>query len=148
MHNLMECRTKKTTIDRFYDGFDENFPNMRVVEKRFKSAVDSIGEAVGQKLMETEFNRPPLFYSLFCVVYHRTFGLPEAEVPTPQRPLNQKDMASLNSALLDLSDKIELARDDQEVPSRYRQFVNACLTSTDNLPQRKTRFETLFNEVF
>ena len=118
------------------------------MEKRFREAVDDINEALGGALKTTVFRRPPLLYSLFCVIYHRHHGLPGVTVSTPKSALSKDDRLSLREAVESLSEKVEVARTGEEVPTRYSGFVNACLQQTDNIKPRETRFAVLYRTAF
>lgn len=72
----------KTTIDNAYKKYDDQFPNRRVHEKRFRSTMDVIGEVIGEGLSELEFSATRLFYPLYCAMYHQNYGLPKLNAPT------------------------------------------------------------------
>ena len=127
--------------------FDEEFEDRPTLVSRFRSTLDSIDYALGDSLEAGEFHRPPLFYSLFGAVYHRTFGLLNFQLETPIKPLDEKDREGIHFAAVMLSERVQQAK-EQSVPTRYLQFVNACLTTTDNMPQRNTRLEVLYREAF
>jgi hypothetical protein len=140
---------KKKSIDSFYENYDERFSERKRVESRFGATLDAIEEAVSETLDGSEFRRGPLFYSLFCAVYHRMHGLPHFHAPTPKRSLGQSERGSLASATAKLSEIIEGARDNpDQVPGKYSKFVTACLRQTDNLEPRKIRLQTLYEEAF
>lgn len=139
---------KKKSIDRFYANLDENFPGRTQIKQRFRAVIDSTSETFQDFLTATEFRRPPLFYTLFCVVYHRTFGLPRQRMQTPRRPLTAGERHNLLDATLLLSDTVSAARADEPVPDRYVSFVNACLRQTDNVQPRQTRFAKLYSTAF
>lgn len=139
---------KKKSIDKFYLAYDDTFSEQKRVEKRFSETMDAIEGAVGDSLNETDFTRAPLFYTLFCAVYHRMFGLPKFDAASPQRALNTQENNDLSVALRRLSEIIESGRENDEVPSKYTRFVAACLRSTDNLPNRTTRLQVLYREAF
>src|SRR6266481_339302 len=139
---------KKKSIDKFYTQYDENFPDQRKIESRFGVTMDAIEDAVGDDLMDTAFIRPPLFYTLFCAVYHRTHGLPKFNMSTPSRPLTILEKSDLATALGRLSEIISRARENDEFPSQYSRFVTACLRSTDNSENRTTRLSVLYRDAF
>ncbi len=139
---------KKKSINRFYKEFDREFPLMAQVESQFRSALDMIDRAMGDSIPDSEFRRPPLFYSLFCVVYHHAFGLHDQRLSTPRKRLAERQNKGLYEAVMELSEEIRAARDDQPVQSAYARFVNACLRQTDNIQPRQTRFEVLYKRAF
>jgi hypothetical protein len=65
---------KKKSIDQFYRKYDENYIDRGLHETRFRSVIDSINDAFDSSLSETEFSRVPLFYSLYCAIYHYQNG--------------------------------------------------------------------------
>jgi hypothetical protein len=145
LHGLQD---KKKSIDTFYEDYDKRFAQQRKVEARFSATIDVIGEALGDALESSEFARVPLFYSLFCAVYHRTYGLPGLDVGTPKRPLTTGERGQLASAIAKLSELISNAKDEQDIPNSYVKFVTACLGQTDNLEPRRIRLLTLYGEAF
>lgn len=139
---------KKKSISTFYKQFDNEFPLKVRVESQFRAALDMIDGAMTDSLPDSEFQRSPLFYSLFCVVYHHAFGLPGQQLSTPRKHLAERQNNALSEAVMELSDEIRAARDDQPVQPGFVQFVNACLSQTDNLQPRQTRFEVLYKYAF
>jgi hypothetical protein len=109
----------------------------------------AIEKSVGDGLQLTEFSRAPLFYSLFCTVFHRMFGLPHSEIKTPKRSLTEEDSSGLLNAVAKLSEVIATAKEEEgAIPSAYTRFVTACLRQTDNIEPRKTRLAVLYREAF
>jgi uncharacterized protein with ParB-like and HNH nuclease domain len=139
---------KKKSIDKFYLTYDEEFAEQKRCESRFSSTIDAIEAALGDVLEDTEFVRPPLFYTLFCAVFHKTHGLPKFNAKTSGKPLTASDGHDLADALTKLSEIIAKARDDEDIPSSYTKFVTACLRSTDNIENRTTRLQVLYREAF
>ena len=139
---------KKKSIDEFYGKFDEGYANRARNEKRFREVIDDIGESFEDGLGETEFSRAPLFYSLFCAISHRRFGLQKCTYATNRKTMTAKERSSLVDVVQRLSDLIEIARDGGTVPGAYERFVNACLTQTDNIRPRQERLKILYNRAF
>ncbi len=105
---------KKKSIDTFYEKYDETFGDQKRVETRFGSTIDAIEESVEDTLNDSEFRRPPLFYSLFCAVYHRSYGLPNFNMSSPKHALIQTEKNNLASAIAKLSEVIENARENPD----------------------------------
>lgn len=139
---------KKKSIDSFYEKYDERFPNQRGIESRFSLTLNRIEEAIGDILNDSEFVRAPLFYSLFCAVFHKIYGLPGITPPNRRRSFSMADRGGLSAAVAKLSQLISDAKEDQRVPRRYAKFVNACLRQTDNIEPRRIRFHTIYSEAF
>lgn len=145
---LAGMQDKKKSVDSFYDKYDEAFSDQDRIEKRFREVTDELTEAIGDALSGTVFKRPPLLYTLFCVIYHHRYGLPSTALPTPKKALSNDNRLALREAVESLSSRVESARAGEEVPSRYAAFVNACLQQTDNIRPRETRFKALFDAAF
>ncbi|HEY5941467.1 MAG TPA: DUF262 domain-containing protein [Solirubrobacterales bacterium] len=134
---------KKTSINRFYAEFDSVFPDQSRHEERFRSVIDDIAETFGDNLSESEFRRPPLFYSLFAAVHHIRYGVPGLKPLVKKRRLTKKDMRALRASVGKLSDIVVLAKDEEAVPRKYERFVSASLRQTDNIQPRRTRTRTI-----
>ena len=109
-----------------------------------------ISEAFAEgDLANSEFKRPPLFYTLYCVVYHHIFGLPGIQRKSPMKKLTTDEKESLQAAVISLSERVTQSKDPtNNIPARYSGFVAACLRQTDNIGPRKTRSDALFDEAF
>ncbi len=139
---------KKKSIDEFYARFDEEFTNQKMLERRFRDVIDEISEACGPFLKDSEFSRPPLFYTLFCAIYHRVYALPNFNVFTPKKALSNDRRLALAGAVRHLSDVIAAGRAGDAVPGGLEGFVAACLRQTDNIKPRTERLRILFRRAF
>lgn len=139
---------KKKSITDFYERFDDEFKERATNERRFRDVTDQISASFGEDLKDTEFRRSPLLYTLFCVVYHRRYGMKGVTASTPRKSLSRDELAKLHEAAQSLSEKIELGRAKEPIPESYAKFVAACLTQTDNIKPRRERFKFLYNATF
>jgi Protein of unknown function DUF262 len=135
---------KKKSIDIFYSRFDEYFEARDREEQRFREVIDAVNDIFYGKLGDTEFNRPPLFYSLFGAIYHRRFGMYGVALATPKKPLTKDEKIDLAAAVGDLSGVLR----NREIRPEYSDFVSACLRQTDNIRPREVRLETIYNRAF
>lgn len=142
---------KKKSIDDFYEEYDVDFMDRKQVGDRFRKTIDAIVRDLGSVLRETEFRRPPLFYSLYGAVYHRLFGIPNCDLPRPRNgKISAAESESLVNAVRTFSEFISIAKqeDEDQVPKKYRTFISACLRQTDNVKPRKTRLDTFYQRAF
>jgi len=140
---------KKKTIDQYYADKDDKFPEKSKVESRFRTIIDAINVSIGDNLGANEFRRPPLFYTLFCVIYHKLYGLHLETMSTNKKGvLSKKDAQCLNEAVLRLSDKIVSAKQKEEIAKDDIKFIAACRQQTDNIKPRRVRFDRLYKEAF
>lgn len=146
---MVGMQDKKKSIDSFYEKYDEEVPHHTQVEKRFNDVLNVIDKITDENgLSETEFRRSPLLYTLYCVIYHRLFGLPLQSVSTPKKALTESEVLNFGEVLEKLSEVIASARSQNTVATRYQKFVAACLRQTDNIKPRTERFRFLYSEVF
>jgi hypothetical protein len=134
---------KKQSIDDYYDKFDDEFANRKRVEKRFRTTVDALTGVMGDTLALSEFRRSPLFYSLWCAVHHRLFGLAGVTAPTPKKPFDSKTGERFRVGVGGLSDVLAAAKAKESFPKKYTSFVAACQGQTDNIKPRQTRLDFL-----
>lgn len=139
---------KKKSIDEFYGRYEEEYRSRSQIERRFREVIDEINEVFDEGIASTEFSRAPLFYSLFCAVAHRRFGLPNSALATPKKTLNAAEREGLADAVQRLSDTIEKAREGDAIPNSLKGFVGASLTQTDNIKPRQERLRVLYQRAF
>jgi hypothetical protein len=143
---------KKNTIDGFYEKWEDSYPDQTADEKKFSETMLAISETFGiSDLAETEFRRPPMFYTLFCVVYHYLYGLPGITRISPKRKITLDQRESLKEAIINLSDILGQSKDParmQEIPPKYGAFILASSRQSDNIKPRKERFNTLYEAAF
>lgn len=136
---------KKRSLDPIYKEFDETFPGRAKEEKRFRHTIDTVSEILGSELVETEFHRRALFYSLYCAVFHRIYGMPKVTLRTPATgKLSKDDAESMRAAVLHLSAVLQ-----GEAPAtQLEEFVTASQRQTDNVQPRTRRMSALYREAF
>jgi len=143
---------KKNTIDDYYEDWDEAYPSQKADTLRFTETMSTISETFGvSDLEQTEFRRPPMFFTLFCVVYHHLYGLPKILRQSPKRKLNADQRESLKDAVAKLSEVLEQSKDParmQAIPTKYAAFVLASSRQSDNVKPRTERFNTLYETAF
>lgn len=141
---------KKSSIDSFYDKYDDIFQERVEIENRFRNIIDIINESVGESLASTEFRRVPLFYTLFIAIAHRMYGVPGVDLAGGGRgKLVNSERERLEAAILDLSNVISAAKEDEAaLSSEGRLFFSACTRQTDNLRPRKIRLDALYLRSF
>jgi hypothetical protein len=120
---------QKTIIDNCYRKYDDDLPNRKPHEKRFRETVDAIAGIVGDDLPELAFRATRLLYPLFCAVFHSKFGLPRLQLA--RAPLKVADYPKLKTVLEEISeliDQIKTAEDTHKeitVATEKRKFYDA-----------------------
>jgi hypothetical protein len=139
---------KKKSIDQIYAKYDDRYPDRELNERRFREVIDTVNETFDNSLQQTAFVRVPLFYTLFCAIYHYRHGLPQVSFFTPRKEVNKAARLSLTEAVQSLSDLIEAGRDGSAISGDAEGFVNACLRQTDNIRPRQDRLKFLYERAF
>jgi hypothetical protein len=141
---------KKKSISPFYEKWEDMYPEQDRDLKRFAETIGTISEAFPKdELSATQFRRAPLFYTLYCVVFHHIFGLPGTKIVSPRKRLTAIQRDNLRDAVTLLSDKIVDSKDPEiDLSTKYKTFVGACARQTDNISPRNIRFSILSTEAF
>ena len=140
---------KKKSIDKFYDLYDDEFPERNQLVERFSEIIGVISEFTLEKLPNSEFNRSPLFYALFGAIYHRLYRLKKSEIPCDRTgKLTRQEISSLGNCIQDVSVMLQAVKQGGETPQKFANFIAACSTQTDNLKPRITRITTIFSFIF
>jgi hypothetical protein len=136
---------KKNSINSFYADYDAEFPKRKILERRFRATVDEISQITKDSLEQSEFRRPPLFYSLFAAIYHQLFGVPNLKETSLERPLRANERKRFREAIARLSDVVVMAKEEETVPRKYAPFVAAALRQTDNIQPRLARTKSILD---
>jgi Protein of unknown function DUF262 len=147
---LAGMQDKKKSINSFYEEYDDKFSERKKTVEHFRAAVDGLNDSLSDGLGDTEFRRAPLFYSLFCAVAHKLYGIPGERLPSDAAArLSKGDKEGLQDAVTKLSEVVANAREGKgRIPASREAFVTACLRQTDNIRPRRVRFETIYRTAF
>lgn len=137
IHGLTD---KRSMIEPTYEQFDEEFAQKAELSEKFRNTIRLIDRIFGEVLADTEFRRLPLFYSLYCVIYDATIGLPGSEYDGASRRPRKKELVA---SLLKLDEQLTA----EEPSKRYLPFWEASLRQTDNLRPRRVRHDALWKEL-
>lgn len=157
---------KKKSVDEFYRNLDsawgreaaswstrarEVIPEVWLTrttsEERFSNVLDTIAEVVGDQLVESEFRRVPLFYTLYGCIYHRLYGLPGFDFESPRKVMNRREIMQLRDALMRLSELVSEKPPEDELSGWRREFLVAAARQTDNIGPRLDRLRILWKQA-
>jgi uncharacterized protein with ParB-like and HNH nuclease domain len=119
----------KTVIDNGYKNYDNKFSKRKVLERRFRETMDTIGGIVGADLPRMKFRATRLFYPLFCAIYHIKFGL--RRIHATRFAFRASDYPKLKTGLEEVDNLIkrikaaEDAHQDLDLSIEERKFYNA-----------------------
>lgn len=130
----------KTVIDKAYKDWDESFPNRTLVAKRFSTSMDLIGNILEGSASRSSFRRVPLFYTLFCAVYHLQYGLKALRTKGPT--IKQSDIPRIRIVLEKVDEIFEVDKSKvNRLPSKERAFRLATDVHTIHASNRTIRAE-------
>lgn len=143
---------KKASLNGVYAELDQEWENRTEHEERFRATIDALRDAVGDSLVDSQFNRPALFYSLYAVVYHRMFGIDAQRLPVGEDPLPASPLTPLNDVTVDglryaigILDDALTTKESGGHGLLIEQFLAASARQTDNIRPRLARFRSLWN---
>lgn len=161
---------KKKSLDDIYARYESEWPERDENEHKFRLIIDAIRKDFAEIIQGTRFTRTPLFYTLYCVLYHRIFGIVDQRVPSGESPLPQSPKAPLTAdsierlrlAIQNISAFLEdtawtsessesdgeavegEATDADPIPGTLEAFSKGSAGQTDNLRPRFMRFRALW----
>lgn len=158
---------KKSSLDELYTKYESDWPEREQNEYEFRSIIDLIRIHYAEVVHTTRFTRTPLFYSLYCVLYHRIYGIKDQRIPSdetslpssPVAPLSEEATERLKLAIQNISDFIEdkawtsqedngsssdVADEAAPAPGTLESFAKGAAGQTDNLRPRFMRFRALW----
>ena len=136
-------QTGKKTINRFYDEYENDFPQQTKVKQHFRATIDQCAELFDGNLSNTNFRRRPLFYSLFCFIYDAKFGLPRGK--GQKIDFASRNLERIRTALFQLDE--EISQNWKEPDEPYTNFVRASQRSTSDLWARELRHQFIWDAI-
>lgn len=132
---------KKKSLDTYYQKWDDRFPYKQKSVDRFQDVIDLLENHVGDFLVESNFKRPPLFYSLFLVVYELRYGV-LGDFSKAKASFGDKEGKKLRNALKVLNRTLDVPTP----PAGHLAFVAASQRQTDNIAPRRARHKAILEE--
>jgi len=126
---------RNAAIDKLYKEYDETFPKVEeyigILMEFYADIIDHM-----QDIRETFITKSYVMHSLFCAYAAIRYGFPGSEefVKNPSKDY-KIDFARAVPKLLELAE----AHENQEDEGPFKQYVEACTSSTTQQAQRKIR---------
>lgn len=159
---------KKKSLDVFYEELDEDWGEVPLQWKtgrtpsarrqpaefltaaesaaRFRATMSEIDDSVGDVLADGPLSRPALFYTLFGVVYHISFGLPrQSDLPFRRVGMGAQISRALERTAVELAEAFSATKKTRSGP--LSDFMEASARQTDNLEPRETRIKSLLAAI-
>ncbi len=142
----------KRTLDSCYARYDDDFPNRKTHEERFRATIDAIKGIYGDDLPQSEFSAIRLLYPLYCAIFHLKYGLPRLR--STRKAFRSSDYPKLRAALdaLDaLIARIKEAEADHEeitLGAEERRFYDAYSEHWVHADKRTTLTEHICRKLY
>ena len=135
----------QASINRLYESLDNEVPTALI--ESFDLVVGYIIESFAQ-VLETRIASSPNFLMLFAAVAHALIGIPDGamgDTLPPKLDEALSDLVAAHSNLMLLGNAFDLP--EEEVPSRFEDFVLAAGASTQRIKSRSIRFLKLYEAL-
>jgi len=134
--------TSQSQLDRLYNRYDNDFPDLVEVRKRFEIVFQIIDANFSDKISNSEFSKITWFYTLFGEIHDRLFG---TERKTNSQKLHSVHQHSLNSSFWKrISSVSDMIKTPSELPI---DLVRAATGRTTNINTRTARADFLHTQV-
>lgn len=128
----------KGVIDNAYQAWDEVYPSRITIMTRFRRTMDMIGDILQDTAPRSSFRRLPLFYTLFCAVYHLQYGLKGLRLKRAK--IKPNDIPKVRIALEKVDKIFEVDKSEvSHLPKREREFRLATDVHTIHASNRTIR---------
>ncbi len=135
-------RSKKQ-IGVYYALYEKDFPfDPEELEGRFRKTIDIIYDIFGDRLRNSEFHRIHLFFTLFTVIFHVLFDIPN--LPKSNVTLNPGNLAKISMAL-EKVDGIYATEDIKTLTKDEIQFLQDSRRATTDSAVRIRRTQFVLN---
>jgi hypothetical protein len=144
---LLGLQNQKGQVKQLYAQYEDEFSASSVVERRFKHTMDIIGETYGNYLSKSLFRKKAVFYSLFCVIFDLSYGLPRSPTPSISKltsTFTEAQKRQIREILLRIEDQ---TRSSEDAPKDIDEFKAASQRSVTDIKQRTTRHRVLAHRL-
>ena len=138
-------QTKRTAkIEALYKKYDDQFEQQEETKEKLERFFSVLSNELAN-IQGTFLTKSYVIHSLFCALTAIWYGFPDSENIYDENPEPgyEIDFDAALPRLLALAD----AHEEQDDTSEYSEYVEACLSSTTQMAQRKTRTYFLINAL-
>jgi len=130
-------------IENYYKKYDDEFTQKKQIEENFKKTIDTIGEIYGNGLANSIFNRSPLFYSLYCIIYDLLFGLKNSNI---KMQIDKKDFVKIRNIFDNLESQLDV-ESEKDLSKDLRVFIENYTRHTTLQDVRLNRHKFLISFI-
>lgn len=139
--SLIDTVKTNKGIESYYQRFEEEEGDLANASIKFDNIMSYLGGIYPpEDLQNTNWSRPPLFYTLFTSIAHCLYGLKGLEQDL-RTSINEKSIGKLRVILDEISLKFDEYTEDREssVPDSYKDFIYYAKRGTTDTTARTTR---------
>jgi hypothetical protein len=135
---------QETALRNLYKEFDETFVELADIKSMIVRILDFIRESLGDSSNSFLF-KGYVFYSLFAALAHNRFAVPSLAQQIEGASIGAfwLDAAKAKNGLLTLAS----AHEGQDTDGQFKYYVEACLSTTHRVAQRRTRAKWLLKAL-
>ncbi|MFI5294629.1 MAG: DUF262 domain-containing protein [Thermodesulfovibrionales bacterium] len=130
------------SIEQFYKKYEDDEADLQQAVEKFDHTMTHIGELYPpEELLNTNWSRIHLFYTLFVSVTHCLYGLGGLDKKL-RVPLKSKQLGQARICLNEISSKYDEVSEDMDnpdAPKDYRQFIERSRRATTDTSSRIER---------
>lgn len=119
--------------EKYYMEYDDSFEKADEYAKQFQNTMDTIANVFEGNLSHSKFKTLPLLYSLFVVLYHMNYGIPNFECA--RYNIGKQQYPKIRAAL----EEIEEVFSADTLSAKQQAFVTACKKSTTHKINKQKR---------
>jgi hypothetical protein len=139
---ILDGIQSKKSAEKYYQKYDDEFPQKDIVELNFRKTIDLMGNIYGDELKSSNFKRPPVFYGLFVSLYHLNYGIRGLTIGT--KTIEKRDYPKIKNVLEEINNILEM----EIIPDKYQAFVNSVNKATTDIPSRSYRCNSMSKFIF
>jgi hypothetical protein len=124
------------SLNAIYKKFDVEFPQEAQYRERVSDFFEQLRSALNP-LRETFMMRSYVIHSLFCALTQKKYGIPRGE-ETVGVPTGGSYFTNVEQTLNNLRQLAD-AHETQDTVGPYKEYVEACLSTTHRIAQRTAR---------
>ena len=130
------------SAEKYYAQYDDSFDMADEISLRFKSIMDMIANIFDGNLSKSRFTMVPLLYSLFVVLYHMNYGIPNFN--SRQITISENHYSKIRSAL----EEIEEVFNAETLSAEQQAFITACKKSTTHKINKQRRCDYIAAVIY
>lgn len=128
-------------LGHYYRIYDDDFTNSEKYESEFRRTMDTIGEVYGERLPNSNFKRPHMFYTLFTVMFHFLYEIPRLNAP--KIVLKPSHYSRVRNVL----DEVDTFWETEDLVGEDRRFLDAARRATTDEPVRIFRTKYICSRI-